>query len=504
MESVGATTKATMLLRRPTKQGSVKGFGMARRQSSIGSITGGGLSRRPSDIDRQAGGAPDRLKEMTQLKEMHLKSLTATELLELKIKPNAFLMPESTRHPHNVVFEGPRSVLDEFVAFGITGRLEMLISPFINVTIPPDQRAGFGLHQHADYFAFVYPAFVGDLTKDAEGRETKVASKKLSDLTKEQTDKLDDHGSISSLLLEGGFMYVNSQGVIQDVRAVMDNGPTEMTWAAACVLGDKAQEELMNQGRFMPVKMAELRNQGALSFAWINPGEFERHLGAQESPLGAFAYTPCDGESLGGGACGSGQGVYFALTLGAARSLEERVGGMLKEVEEIKEGGKDGSGWRMKLQQDKAQLLMFDCVEKCEVRPSVHPSNLSPSPSPGPQPTPTPNQVTLVRRLLGSFSVLARALDSSHRSMLQHACHAGSLPMVELLLEQGATVTLDLTEEGAVKGAAEIMEALKYNNHGLALKLLPHLFVESSSEALYQTVVVINHAYCLSRQASTW
>ena len=193
---------------------------------------------------------------MTQLKEMHLKSLTATELLELKIKPNAFLMPESTRHPHNVVFEGPRSVLDEFVAFGITGRLEMLISPFINVTIPPDQRAGFGLHQHADYFAFVYPAFVGDLTKDAEGRETKVASKKLSDLTKEQTDKLDDHGSISSLLLEGGFMYVNSQGVIQDVRAVMDNGPTEMTWAAACVLGDKAQEELMNQGRFMPVKMA--------------------------------------------------------------------------------------------------------------------------------------------------------------------------------------------------------------------------------------------------------
>ena len=47
---------------------------------------------------------------------------------------------------------------------------------------------------------------------------------------------------------------------------------------------------------------------------------------------------------------------------------------------------------------------------------------------------------------------------------------------------------------------AELQEALKYNNHALALKLLPHLFVESSSEALYQTVVVINHAYCLSRQ----
>lgn len=465
MEGVGGTMKAHLLLRRPSKR------------TIQSSITGGGLVRRTSDVDRQTGGgAAARLKQMTQLKEMHLKSLTQEELRELKIKPNTFLFPEATRHPHNIVFEGPRSVLDEFVGFGITGRLQMLVSPFINVTIPPSQRAGFGLHQHADYFAFVYPAFVSDLTKDVEGRGTKKASKKMSDLSDAQINKL-DQSTISSLLLEGGFMYVNSQGVIQDVRAVMDNGPTEMTWATACVLGHKAQEELINQGRFMPVKMAELRNQGALSFAWINPGEFERNLGAQESPLGAFAYTPSDGGSHGeegGGVCGSGQGVYFALTLGAARSLEERVDGLLKEVEEIKEGGKDGSGWRMKLQQDKAQLLMFDCVEKCEL--------------------------SLVRRLLESFSVLARALDSSHRSMLQHACHAGSLPMVELLLEWGATVTLDLAEDGAVKGVAELQEALKYNNHALALKLLPHLFVESSSEALYQTVVVINHAYCLSRQ----
>ena len=68
------------------------------------------------------------------------------------------------------------------------------------------------------------------------------------------------------------------------------------------------------------------------------------------------------------------------------------------------------------------------------------------------------------------------------------------------MLERGATVTIDLTKDGAVQGAAEIQEALKYNNHALALKLLPHLFVASSSEALYQTVVVINHAYRLSHQ----
>ena len=71
---------------------------------------------------------------------------------------------------------------------------------------------------------------------------------------------------------------------------------------------------------------------------------------------------------------------------------------------------------------------------------------------------------------------------------------------MELLLERGATVTIDLTKDGAVQGAAEIQEALRYNNHALALKLLPHLFVASSSEALYQTVVIINHAYRLSHE----
>ena len=59
---------------------------------------------------------------------------------------------------------------------------------------------------------------------------------------------------------------------------------------------------------------------------------------------------------------------------------------------------------------------------------------------------------------------------------------------MELLLQRGATVTIDLTKDGAVQGAAEIQEALKYNNHALALKLLPHLFVASSSEAHYHTL----------------
>ena len=406
MQGIDTVLKAHMLLRRPTRD---KDLGQSVKSPTPGRT----LGRRASDIKRQAlGGAPALLNQMTELKVMYLKSLTSTELKEFKIKPSTFLLPEATRHPHSIVFEGPRSVLDEFLAFGITGQLEMLLSPFINVTIPPDKRAGFGLHQNADYFAFVYPAsVVDDKTK---------TSKKTDDLTAEQIGKL-DQSTIGSLLLNGGYMYVNSRGIIQDVRAVMDNGPTEMTWATACVLGRKAQEELINQGRFMPVKMAELRNRGALSFAWINPGEFERNLGAQVAPLGAFAYTPCDGETdYEDGACGSGQGVYFALTLGASRSLEERVSGLLKEVDEIKQGGKDVSGWRMKLQQDKAQLLMFDCVEKCEV--------------------------ALVRRLLDSFAVLARALDSSQRSMLQHACHAGSFPMVQLpLLTLTLTLTITLT-----------------------------------------------------------
>ena len=69
MEGVGGTMKAHLLLRRPSKR------------TIQSSITGGGLVRRTSDVDRQTGGgAAARLKQMTQLKEMHLKSLTQEEL----------------------------------------------------------------------------------------------------------------------------------------------------------------------------------------------------------------------------------------------------------------------------------------------------------------------------------------------------------------------------------------------------------------------------------------
>ena len=92
------------------------------------------LSEMTESFKSRAGGDPAaRLQQMTQLKEMHLKSLTPTELLTLSLKPNTFLMPEATRHPHRVVFEGSRAVNDQLAALGVTGRVQMLVAPFINV-----------------------------------------------------------------------------------------------------------------------------------------------------------------------------------------------------------------------------------------------------------------------------------------------------------------------------------------------------------------------------------
>lgn len=124
----------------------------------------------------------------------------------------------------------------------------------VNVTIPRGERSGFGLHQNADYFAFIYP-----IDRLAET------------LRAEQMEKL-QRSTIPALLLSGGFMYVNEHGTIQDVRAIMHDGPTEMSWSSACNLGDEPQRELRQQKRFSRVTFPETRKTGALSFAWINPG----------------------------------------------------------------------------------------------------------------------------------------------------------------------------------------------------------------------------------------
>ena len=105
MQGIDTVLKARLLLRRPTRD---KDLGQSVKSPTPGRT----LGRRASDIKRQAlGGAPALLKQMTELKVMYLKSLPSTELKELKIKPSTFLLPEATRHPHSIAFEGPRSAM---------------------------------------------------------------------------------------------------------------------------------------------------------------------------------------------------------------------------------------------------------------------------------------------------------------------------------------------------------------------------------------------------------
>jgi len=227
------------------------------------------------------------------------------------------------------------------------------------VTIPKEQRTSFGLHENADYFAFIYPVQGLGAT-----------------LSEDQKDKL-DNDTTPALLLGGGFVYVNKQGIIQDVRAITDSGPTEMTWAPACELGEEAQRKLREQKRFRKVTRSELHKQGVRSFAWINPGEFEGQLGATPSPLGAFAYAASDD--------GTSMGVYFALSLGASKPLREKVDELVAEASPKSDGAKrkekrleaekDGGRTARKqgtlgdfdqLHRDKAKLLALECIEKGE------------------------------------------------------------------------------------------------------------------------------------------
>lgn len=332
----------------------------------------------------------------------------------------------------------------------------------VNVTIPPKERVRFGLHPHADYFAFIYPV-------DASPWG----------LTDEQIDEL-DNSTIPALLIRGGFLYVNNQGIIQDVRAVTDNGPTEMTWAPACPLGAPAQHELKEQMRFRKVTLPEMRAQGARSFAWINPGEFAGNLGATESPLGSFAYAPKDD--------GDGDGFYFALTLGASRPVTERVLAFVEKVKserrelhmEQSRGNTSSPGTTRsspgnssspapqrrtfderlarleEISKDKAAVLLFECIEKGE-----H---------------------ACVKQLLDELQMTADVVDRAHRSALQFACRLRLPPGVPK--EQQLLMVQLLLDRGAVMNEKDITAALMHGNHTLALKLLPHLFVADRAEVL--------------------
>ena len=104
------------------------------------------------------------------------------------------------------------------------------------------------------------------------------------------------------------------------------------------------------------------------------------------------------------------------------------------------------------ISKDKATVLLFECIEKGEG--------------------------ACVKQLLDEFEMTADFVDRTNRSALQFACRAGlpkeqQLLMVQLLLDRGAVIN------GKV-----ITAALMYDNHTLAQKLLPHLFVADRAEVL--------------------
>ena len=67
---------------------------------------------------------------MKNLKTMNLKSLTSSELKELRMTTVQFSMTAATRHPHEVTIEGPTYVLEQLSSLGVTDTLTTMIAPF--------------------------------------------------------------------------------------------------------------------------------------------------------------------------------------------------------------------------------------------------------------------------------------------------------------------------------------------------------------------------------------
>ena len=107
----------------------------------------------------------------------------------------------------------------------------------------------------------------------------------------------------ASLLISGGFGYVNQAGAIIAVNAILKssfeapsphfvfNGPFALTQAACTTLKD----------RFLPTTWPTLRGYGATNYAWVRPAELTDQ--GLTGPYGAYAYAN-DGLS---------EGCYFRL-----------------------------------------------------------------------------------------------------------------------------------------------------------------------------------------------
>ena len=159
------------------------------------------------------------------------------------------------------------------------------ISQLTDLTLPLSDRAAANIPLTATKFAFVYPVT------------------QCANLTIQQRDSIRGMGA-SDLLMNGGFIYVDSNGKRVGLNAVMSSYGSDESVASFRVDGPwtlkpDVRTSLKNDGLLQPVTLPALRDQGAHEFGWAIPdAPGSKSLGEVEATHGAFVYTDQGGKGV--------------------------------------------------------------------------------------------------------------------------------------------------------------------------------------------------------------
>merc|ERR1719401_1767421 len=142
------------------------------------------------------------------------------------------------------------------------------ISEVHGVTMPEEQLRALGVVREATLFAFSYPVVTANQLHITE-KDARVAD--------------------VAFLVFGGFMFFDSDMVLQDIRAVVPSEDGSLCFAAPQPWMPEWTSALPVD-RWNPVTIPALRNLGVRCFSWILPGEQVEGHGEPLSHNGGFAY----------------------------------------------------------------------------------------------------------------------------------------------------------------------------------------------------------------------
>lgn len=232
-------------------------------------------------------------ERMGELKDLAIDGLSIRTCQGLTLTP----VSADSDKPTSLQIDGPQKLIDALRSFGYDdSQLQLSISPFDPINLPPLDRGMANIPTLARTFAFVYPL------------------PPLRHATSAQREVLHYISCCVDLLLYGGYIYLEDHDKASYNAIIGQDSPADARRGRARARGDlvqttfhfvgpfalpaQVQEQLTDAQRFQPTTLRTLSDAGAVDFAWLRPAEFD----AVEGAYGAFAYRSV-----------AGCGCYFRL-----------------------------------------------------------------------------------------------------------------------------------------------------------------------------------------------